>query len=154
MPKADTVYAYAAGLLDGEGCFAVYARPKNQFIPMVVLTMTNKAAVKWMADTFEGEVLSYPGDSVREDRHTWRNSSRKQLKEIIPPLLPYLITKKLHAMLVLEFCNNYTKKDEEALERMFQYTKLSTILNSRGAGSAELKNEWIERVLGKIYTQS
>lgn len=91
--------SYAAGYLDGEGCFTVGEHWKI----FVTCTNTCRAAIDWLQDMFGGTVS---GPS-RVRKANWRPTyqwkiSSKQAAAVVAALLPYLKEKKPQAELLLE----------------------------------------------------
>ena len=104
--------AYAAGLIDGEGCIRMTQRGKNggkafwsgQFTLMVELTNTSKAMTDWLLERLGGTV-SYckaePHRNARERWH-WRVAANKALYTL-DAIWPYVIVKRAQAKLGRRF---------------------------------------------------
>ena len=107
--------AYLAGIIDGEGTIYIQKIPKKNFFdyfPRVQIVNTNKELMYWIRDTFGGIVSSR--DRSNENRnwrvqHTWY-TTRQILDIILPLLVPYLIIKKKHAEIMIEFRKTFTDK--------------------------------------------
>src|SRR4051812_46429745 len=99
MTWSDSDLAYAAGYLDGEGCFTV----GDDWKIFVTCTNTCRAAISWLQETFGGAV-SGPS-KVRKPNwrptYQWKVSSR-QASVVVEALLPHLKEKKPQADLLLK----------------------------------------------------
>ncbi|WP_029083382.1 LAGLIDADG family homing endonuclease [Bradyrhizobium sp. th.b2] len=91
--------AYAAGYLDGEGCFTV----GDNWRIFVTCTNTCREAIEWLRDVFGGTVSGPSKVSKANWRPTfqWKITAR-QAATFIEALLPYLREKKPQAELLLQ----------------------------------------------------
>jgi hypothetical protein len=102
-------FAYAAGLIDGEGCIGVYnqtcptTKTKTRYSLSVRIQMSDWEAVLWMENTFGGCYRSHPqlGYGTRI-MYEWVLSS-KMAGEFLKQILPYLKNKKRQAELAILF---------------------------------------------------
>ena len=102
-------YAYAAGLIDGEGCIGVYnqtcptTRTKTRYNLLVRVQMSDWEAILWMKNTFGGCYRSHPqlGYGTRI-MYEWTLSS-KMAGEFLKQILPYLKNKRRQAELAIQF---------------------------------------------------
>ncbi|MGN6759441.1 MAG: hypothetical protein ACTHMJ_23985, partial [Thermomicrobiales bacterium] len=103
--------AYMAGLIDGEGSIYVAAvgpaRDKTVY-PIVVVAMTNKEVVEWLAEKWgPGRVKLHNATNLR--RHPYMKPQYraqvfgKRARLLCESLLPYLRVKREQARLVTEF---------------------------------------------------
>jgi hypothetical protein len=145
----DPKIPYLAGLIDGEGCFC-FQRTNGVCRPLLVIHMTDLLVIKWLKAKFGGS-LTITKPVVAENKegaYTWVLAKRSELKLLLPELLDFLITKKMHAMLVLDFCNKfrlargsedpYTPQEKELMQK---YAELLRAMNSKGIGSNVIKDE-------------
>ena len=112
MELTELERAYIAGLLDGEGCFFLHKyissrkRPNQfQFSVGVKLNMTHKETVEWFAGKVETKLLTCKRDYRSENaKLQWRAQlgPRKAI-ELCKLILPFLITKKEQAKLLIEY---------------------------------------------------
>jgi len=109
---SDVERAYAAGLIDGEGCIRITSRGlqggttfrKGQYTLMVELTNTDYGMVLWMIERFGGSV-SHTGEKPEENRKEqwhWRVGSNKALY-VLDAIYPYIRTKRQQAKLGRRF---------------------------------------------------
>lgn len=84
-----TEFAYAAGYIDGDGCFCI----ANNFTYSLSICTVNIENAKWFKERFEGTFSSrYPKDKNRKQVFTFRFNT-KGLK-ILPEIEKFLIEKK------------------------------------------------------------
>jgi hypothetical protein len=111
IPDDPTVLAYAAGIVDGEGC--VYARawlrPDGLFHTTVQLqvTMCSASVIKYLYDAFGGRVYTdvpRSGHAQYKRRFIWSINNRK-VRVILAALLPYLIEKRQRAEIAIQLAN-------------------------------------------------
>ena len=102
----DTIYAYIAGLIDGEGCISIRKCRQGQFIyykPMIEVGMVNKEPIKLLEKTF-GNSAWYevvPTGKRKLICHKWRVTGTNCLP-VLNTILPYIIVKKEQALLAIE----------------------------------------------------
>ena len=111
----DAELGYLAGLLDGEGSIYISCRNeggyKNYFARFQIVN-TNFDVMHWIKNKFGGLLF------VRERSKTnprWKDSMEwftnvKELDSLLPLLIPYLIIKKPHALIMQEFRKTFTGK--------------------------------------------
>jgi|SRR3989344_1219440 len=98
-----TVYAYLAGLMDGEGCISIrktFQYGKDQFKPMVEVGMTDIEPMMLLQKTFGG---SYWPEIVRGMNlpvTKWRVTGSHVIP-VLEPLLPYMLAKRRQAEIAL-----------------------------------------------------
>jgi hypothetical protein len=105
MRWSETDLAYAAGYLDGEGCFTIGSNWRIQ----VCCTNTCREAIQWLYDTFGGN-MSGPKEGRKANwrpTYFWR-ASNLVAKELLPALMPYLREKKPQAELLLKMHDTMT----------------------------------------------
>jgi hypothetical protein len=111
----DTDYAWAAGFLDGEGCFTLARNSKkpgsNPTHRGIVVTATQRriGPLLCLQEMFGGRIGRY---NTREDyeMHQWGISSAKLARPMIPMVLPYLVVKRDEASIVLRFAERLTMR--------------------------------------------
>jgi hypothetical protein len=126
----DVWWAYLAGLIDGEGSFGITKHKANTtrefyFYPYISISNTNEVALRFVKEKL-GDIgnLHCVTTKKRKMINYWKPAfqfcigKRKQILEIIPKILPYLIIKKEHALILLEFCRQREKKG-----RIFTHTE-------------------------------
>lgn len=104
----DIDVAWAAGFLDGEGCFHIgKAKSRNGKTLIVGRVKANQAnhidPIEKLHSLFGGQIWTRGNKtSTGKTVYEWQIQAAKDLKAAIPRLLPYLVVKKFQAELVLE----------------------------------------------------
>lgn len=112
----ETVAAYMAGILDGEGCLTIGDHSGNRkngdkhFQVIIAVSSTDKVLVDWLYDTFGGYRGEYsrnqtPKSSLRKV-YRWQCSGDRLL-HICQITLPYLVIKKRQAEILIEMRGTY-----------------------------------------------
>lgn len=135
-----TDLAYAAGLVDGEGCIKIYKtmpevlkdRKSPRYNLQVQLDSTCADIIYWLQDRFGGKIYLHKRNknckSTANSRdilrwYLFQNSTRL----FLPQILPYLIIKKRHAVVAMEFLNcGYADPTKE------KYYEKLMVINRRG----------------------
>lgn len=112
----ETVAAYMAGILDGEGSLSIGNYSGNRkngdkhFQVNISVSSTDKPLIDWIYDTFGGYRGEYtPKQMSRNGRkqvYRWQCSSDR-LRHICEITLPYLIIKKRQAEILIEMRKTY-----------------------------------------------
>src|SRR6267142_5471025 len=138
------VYAYTAGILDGEGSFLI-AKSPTFYTSRVTVVMTDRRPIDWLQEHFPGN--NHPSaarNPEHADQYLWGITNKYHLMEFIPNVLPYLQVKRVQAELVLQFCKQFPLKrkyrmTDEDREIGGKYYRICGILNSKGSANQELK---------------
>ena len=105
--------AYAAGIIDGEGCIKIFRVPAAQlkrnfdrYSLQVQVDMVNPAAIQWLQDKFGGKVYDHIRDHIKHP--TWNNSKgwyiySQQAGVFLNKILPYLLVRVEQAKIALDF---------------------------------------------------
>lgn len=94
--------AYAAGLIDGEGCIGTYWNSVHRnFQLRITVEMTEKVGLEHLEGLFGGKWYFKPAKTPRKARHLWMIFNSKA-ENAIKQLLPYLKVKKEHAETALK----------------------------------------------------
>lgn len=103
-----TVLAYAAGIIDGEGCLRIVkANPYRSdmisphYSGSIQVGMKVRAPLDLLMSIFGGSI--YTERTRFGPMYRWRMNSKRQIIVCIKKLLPYLIVKKEEAEYLLEF---------------------------------------------------
>ena len=131
--------AYAAGILDGEGCISgTFSSTKRMAYVRVSVQQKHPDLIDWLHQTFGGmkavrptreNILGFSGGYV------WQLDNR-QVFRFLEKVLPYLILKRRQAELALAFESTMpgqgnAKSDAILLQQMLLIQEL-TALNLRG----------------------
>ena len=98
-------FAYAAGIVDGEGCIRVHVDKRcNTFNPVVVIEMSELATIQWFSDVFAGRKVQAPRTRQSHHRQTYRWELRGAAAlEFLTAILPWLKGKKDQATKLLSW---------------------------------------------------
>lgn len=96
---SETDLAYAAGLMDGEGCIHI-ARSRNSYTLQITFNQTDSIIAPWLYAHFNGYLYKYPKDNYQY--HEWSIFSNKAV-DFLKKILPYLTLKKDQAKLAIQF---------------------------------------------------
>lgn len=113
MCMKSTHLAWAAGLIDGEGCLSITKHPachykkavRDRYVPLLKVTMCHKDTIERLQRLFNTGSFSHSVKMpVRSDTYTWLCNA-KQAKPVLQMLLPYFVTKYDEALVLLEYLN-------------------------------------------------
>ena len=158
MPISDIQWAYAAGIMDGEGSFSIGRggrKPDHDHLNgyynyqlIVSLGNTNEKLIAWLIEIFGG--VKYLGHRSKTDRqkngYLWRIHGKGPQREFIQGVLPYLLLKKEQAWLALEMINTEGKNPEVRRElwlkmKHFNHKGKTVETNTPNAASPAAKIE-------------
>jgi hypothetical protein len=96
---------YLAGLLDGEGTFAIRVTKMGTllFSPMVEISMSHKETIEFVAGIFGVTWGKVKMNKPHKDMYYLRVTTQNEIRQIAKALLPYSITKHEQILLVLKF---------------------------------------------------
>lgn len=139
-----TEAAYIAGILDGEGTIVITFREPRKTCReistnlniQVVVVMTSKETIDWLGATTGTEANVYFTKS-RNSKHrsswAWRLPIG-EARELLPQCLPYMVTKKRNAEILIELIDIRRKstKTHRNWERQYELAVENQLLNKRG----------------------
>lgn len=111
------LYAYLAGIIDGEGTIRInktrlskYPNWQDKYSAHISVGMSSKKVIDLLVKNFKARMrIERAGVPNRKTIYRWGTSGNKAVPKILKKILPYLIAKKKHAELVIEFCEGYKK---------------------------------------------
>jgi hypothetical protein len=121
----ETDYAYAAGLMDGEGSICIrrydYKKPGHNlpaFSLYVEIRMTNKEGVEFIKDTFGGCLTNKGVTKTGKTIYDWKIYGNKAAA-FLENILPYLKCKHRQANVAVKFSMlpNANKENRDALTK-------------------------------------
>ena len=137
--KGKQILAYAAGIIDGEGCIGIHRRKGHHVVLQVAIHHTSQWLVEWFKMNFGGSVAYFVTKNPNhKDMWAW-HLAPKQALEFLILIRPYLQLKRSHADLAIQFQSKRKKwgaaeKSQEStiLEEaqrilMQQYNKRGTL---------------------------
>ncbi|XOB41791.1 MAG: LAGLIDADG family homing endonuclease [Candidatus Nealsonbacteria bacterium] len=96
---------YLAGIIDGEGCMGRVCSTskkrmkegrKASYSVRCEVSNTSKKLIDWLYENFGGYKYPIKREENRKLQYRWK-LRRKEMKKIIPQMIPYLIIKKNEA---------------------------------------------------------
>ncbi len=104
---SETELAYLAGIIDGEGCVYIYKRKTRNnhtdFFPRLQLITTSKLLHDWIHKVFGGMIFNRKTSNPKwKQRFEWY-TTRNLMDEILEKILPYMVIKKSHIQIMIEF---------------------------------------------------
>lgn len=137
--------AYLAGIIDGEGCFYIGNVKQGeygnglQWHTMLKITNCEESLIIWLENTFGG---------AKDSRYRWTSKKKftrpvynwqatgEMLDHILPNVLPYLIIKKRHCEVMIQYrttCKNIggRRLPDEINTQRIEFMKQMRNLNSR-----------------------
>jgi len=136
MNWTEVQLAYLAGIIDGEGTFYIYVgKNGRKFNSRIYVVNTNEEIINWLKATFGGLVYSRtsPKNPLWKRKFEWILDKKAQ-DIVCVKILPYLIIKKKHAEVMIEFRKSFTQQSyqhisEETLAFRFACHKKIKTLN-------------------------
>ena len=133
----ETVKAYIAGFVDGEGCISIReSNGRNKTLHIkVVVGNTNPIVLKLMQTLYGGSLnLVHTANKNHKDVWVWSISFNKATP-ILKDIRPYLMIKRVHAEAAIQFqslatYSRYPTKDERLVQERF--VDIFRMLNMRG----------------------
>ena len=107
----DTELAYLAGLIDGEGCICI-SRSSKTLRANVSIFNTSPYLIKWLESKFPDEIAYKKQSQIMKHKDSYRFSWNRiiSIKFLLERIYPFLIIKKPHAGVMLDFCNYRLKQ--------------------------------------------
>ena len=102
-PWTDTDLAYFAGIIDGEGSFAIHNNGTHRFALQLQIGNTSPLLMEWVRSRFGGSVNLEKRNNPRHKPVFRWLAQADALDQILPALLPYLVVKKAQADLFLAY---------------------------------------------------
>jgi hypothetical protein len=121
----ETDFAYAAGYIDGDGCFQI----GNNWASHLVITSVSKPSIMWFAESFDGHLrCQQRDDGIRRPAFYFR-FSEKGLK-FLTKIHPYLVEKKEESSIFQRF-REFVGKSEKTyvVEEMRRLKNKSNLIN-------------------------
>ncbi|HUS49797.1 MAG TPA: hypothetical protein VMZ91_06510 [Candidatus Paceibacterota bacterium] len=121
MNKNDLIYA--AGFIDGEGCFTTMADKGFR----LTITSTDKSILEWFKEKFKGNINGQflPKNPKHSPAWKWILCKKKDLLTFTLAVLPYLKLKKSEAKTLTDYLSKYPtrKKPNEKSNRYADFIK-------------------------------
>lgn len=135
------IYAYFAGIIDGEGTISMYYYKKldRYYLTFEVYNNCPKM-IRWLEDNIGGysRVVTSPSKICQIKRkmtYVWRLHNNDSL-HVLQTVLPFLVTKKEQCEIAIEFKRSYLIRECPVSEESKEFRKLlykrMQPLNQRG----------------------
>ena len=128
-----TDLAYAAGIVDGEGCITISKSKMGNFQIQVRVVNTNEWLLQWLKFAFGGRVA--PLNDNRKEERGWKPNyywylRTEETKEFLKLIYPYLRIKKTQAEIVIKILKMRGKKGRHFSEEERAIVEAQRILIS------------------------
>lgn len=115
--KTETRLAWAAGFLDGDGCFAlrkVEETKRNPIVRGVAITAANNslAPLEELADLLGGKVRYSTTTTAGNAHYHWGVTKAVDVKAVCDALFPHLIEKKEQAAIISRFAASMRRRGQ------------------------------------------
>lgn len=113
--------AYMAGIVDGEGCFYIGLIPKKagdgyineHYRGLLKISNTCENLIDWLCKTFNGTnsatTRTTSSKKYTRDIYDWI-ATGDRLLDVCEQILPYLLLKKRHCEIMIQFRKTYTEQ--------------------------------------------
>lgn len=124
-----TELAYLAGIIDGEGCFTIEICPPTSyrkgtlFTCRLTITNTDERLLKWLSEKVGGKIFKRKLINGRKQCYSWRIYA-SVIDQIIPCVIPYLITKKDEAKVIMKFRKSFTGRSTKNTKQICEFREL------------------------------
>jgi hypothetical protein len=118
ISRKDLTLAWLAGLIDGDGCISFQRmsetrrlkRTSSHLVPYITITSTCTLTYEYMVKLYKElevplHVSMKPNTNPERQKpvYIFKTHGLKRSKTLLPLIMPYLVTKKREAELVMEF---------------------------------------------------
>jgi hypothetical protein len=116
----DTELAYLAGIIDGEGTLFIQRRMDNgtwTYWPRMQVANTNREVIIWLHKVFGGSMYDKPRKKHNPKwklQYQWY-SRISEMDKFLPLIIPYLIIKKPHAEIMMQFRKTFIQRSNRKL---------------------------------------
>lgn len=132
--------AYAAGYIDGDGCFylGAYMSTKSMIYEYSVqVPSTKKESVDWLKEKFGGSIRTISDSrEIRKTIHHWKLSGKKSI-EFVKQIQPFIVAKQVESQIYIEYGLNVVRNNFQPLTDDTIEHRMDLIKNIR-----KEKHEW------------
>lgn len=137
--------AYIAGIIDGEGTISLdLSFPKRggyQFHARLCVTNSSQLLLDYLTEKLGGAIYRKKGEWETKPCYRWHICSKDEVSSLLKIVLPFLVVKKRHAEIVVDFIDNFiplqSKSDEvkekEIERRLNLVTEIQSLKYKKGA---------------------
>ena len=117
-------FAYAAGIIDGEGCIQIQKRKSGGYRMLVLISNTDGRMIDWFIDNFGGRKKNHLiGHKKWKNCWEWIIYGRNAGK-FLEKIYPYLVIKKEQADLAILYCNTLTQGGQKVVTKSIMKTRI------------------------------
>ncbi|MEK6883739.1 MAG: LAGLIDADG family homing endonuclease [Nanoarchaeota archaeon] len=129
----NTIKAYVAGLIDGEGTITVHHHgrkigQKSQYLPFICIGNTNKQCLEFVQKYYYGHITTRKKRQDRKIAYDWNIEGYKRTNRLLNDILPFLQIKKRQAQLLIEY-QIFNRTTSELTEEKRQFINSIRSLN-------------------------
>lgn len=156
---SDTQKGYIAGLIDGEGCLSIF-KTKNHYSPKLIIGMTHYETLSKIQQLISGNLREATINGMNNKRQWVLTIQANILRDLLPQITPFMITKKLNAIAMIEYLSTFKPEDRDSVfglkakikdEFCSIFHKLNMRGNEkRGEFSESLTEATLSQALGEI----
>jgi len=113
----DFVFAYMAGIIDGEGCFSIFklgkdykTRQRDYLAAKLTIVNTDKPMLDWIVEHFGGKYRAKKGTSKSPKTCFYWHAHGERLDYILDKCMPFFTAKLERAKLLREFRKTFDSK--------------------------------------------
>jgi hypothetical protein len=114
IPELTSDLAYAAGIVDGEGCITarvfVNKYGFNQTTLVLQVCMCSHSVISWLVDRFGGRIMKRKAKGRWRIRYTWRMRGHR-VGPILKAITPFMIEKREQALLAIQISDCLAKME-------------------------------------------
>ena len=129
---------YLAGLFDGEGWISLRPQSTKRYLSSITIQVgicNTHPIVKKLYDNFGGFLTSRKENLQHKKCYRWSLGKKKDIKNFLELIYPYLIIKKEQAKIMLKFIGLKTvsgrRRNPYLIKRALKYINKIRILNGR-----------------------
>ena len=138
----NTTLAYAAGYIDGDGCFSIRSEPyknrtRSKYPAVLIIASVNPDVLYWLNSMLGGSIQHKMNTEPKRKSVYYFHLKKKEAIPFVQDIIPYLVEKIEEAKTFIEFAESKSIKDRNNL-----IEKMKILKNSTNLVSANLKSEF------------
>lgn len=138
----NTTLAYAAGYIDGDGCFSIRGEPyknrtSSKYPAALIIASVNPEVLYWLSSMLGGSIQHKKNSTPTRKSVYYFHLKKKEAIPFVQDIIPYLVEKIEEAKTFVEFAESKSMKDRNDL-----IEKMKRLKNSTNLVSANLKPEF------------
>lgn len=155
---SDTQKGYIAGLIDGEGWIGIH-KSKNHYSPKLAIGMTHYETLSKIQQLIGGNLREATIKGDNSNRQWVVSVSANILRELLPQIMPLMVTKKLNAIAMIEYLSIFKSEDRDSMSGLKakikdEFCSIFHRLNMRGIEKCgELRGTLTESILSQALRE-